>query len=74
VTDSGGGIPAAIRNRLFEPFVTAGKRHGTGLGLANVKKIVEEHEGSVQVRSSPRGTCFTVTLPRALEAPLARTT
>jgi signal transduction histidine kinase len=67
VSDTGGGIPRAIQNRLFEPFVTAGKRHGTGLGLANVKKIVEEHQGSVQVRSSPRGTCFTVVLPRAID-------
>jgi signal transduction histidine kinase len=69
VSDTGGGIPAAIRNRLFEPFVTAGKRHGTGLGLANVKKIVEEHQGTVQVRSSARGTCFTVSLPRAAHPP-----
>ncbi len=73
VADTGPGIPAAIKNRLFEPFVTAGKSHGTGLGLANVKKIVDEHRGSVQVRSSPRGTCFTVRLPRAAEPPARKT-
>jgi signal transduction histidine kinase len=66
VTDTGRGIPKAIRGSLFEPFVTKGKKMGTGLGLANVKKIVEEHGGTVDVRSSRRGTCFTVLIPNAM--------
>ncbi|RLB58761.1 MAG: histidine kinase [Deltaproteobacteria bacterium] len=66
VSDNGPGIPKAIRRRLFEPFVTAGKVTGTGLGLANVKQVVEDHGGSVAVRSSSRGTCFTVRIPGAM--------
>ena len=66
VSDNGSGIPKAIRRRLFQPFVTAGKATGTGLGLANVKEVVEEHGGSIAVRSSSRGTCFTVRIPGAM--------
>ena len=65
VTDSGTGIPKAIRHKLFEPFVTFGKRMGTGLGLANVKEIVEEHGGAIEVKSSRIGTCFTIRIPQA---------
>lgn len=65
VSDSGNGIPKTIRNKLFEPFVTAGKTLGTGLGLANVKEIVEEHGGSIEVKSSRRGTCFTIRILQA---------
>ncbi len=66
VADTGPGIPKTIRAKLFKPFVTAGKKTGTGLGLANVKKIVEQHGGRVDVRSSRSGTCFTVRLPLAM--------
>ncbi len=66
VSDNGPGIPKAIRKHIFEPFVTAGKAMGTGLGLANVKEKVEEHGGTIAVRSSPRGTCFTVKIPGAM--------
>ncbi len=66
VADTGRGIPKTIRSKLFKPFVTAGKKTGTGLGLANVKKIVEQHGGSVDVQSSRSGTCFTVRLPLAM--------
>lgn len=66
VTDTGAGIPKAIRSKLFEPFVTKGKTMGTGLGLANVKKIVEEHGGEVAVRSSKKGTTFTIRIPSAM--------
>ena len=63
-TDNGPGIPAHLLNRVFEPFVTHGKENGTGLGLALVKKIVDEHGGQVAVTStSGEGTAFTVTLP-----------
>ena len=66
VSDTGKGIPKAIRGRLFEPFVTKGKTMGTGLGLANVKKIVEEHGGTVDVRSSKKGTTFSIRIPSAM--------
>ncbi len=66
VSDTGPGIPKAIRSKLFEPFVTKGKSMGTGLGLANVKKIVEEHGGTVTVRSSKKGTTFTIRIATAM--------
>jgi len=64
VSDSGRGVPAEIAGSLFEPFATHGKAGGTGLGLAVVKKIVEEHGGRVwQGRCRLRGACFHLTLP-----------
>ena len=50
VADNGPGIPESIRDRVFDPFVSAGKPNGTGLGLAIVNKIVHEHGGNVTVR------------------------
>ena len=64
VKDTGPGIPAQIRGKLFNHFVTADKAEGTGLGLAIVKKIVDEHGGHVDVSSSSQGTEFTVRLPQ----------
>ncbi|MCB9729114.1 MAG: GAF domain-containing sensor histidine kinase [Deltaproteobacteria bacterium] len=65
-SDTGPGLPDAIRGRLFEPFATWGKKHGTGLGLAIVKKIVDEHRGTISVDSEPgRGTTFSITIPSA---------
>jgi signal transduction histidine kinase len=65
VSDNGVGIPSDILPRIFEPFFTArpdGK--GTGLGLAVVRQIVEEHQGSVEVESIPgAGSTFTLLLP-----------
>ena len=64
VQDNGPGIPADIREQLFEPFVSSGKHYGTGLGLTVVQKIVEDHGGGIRVEStSPNGTVFLVTLP-----------
>lgn len=62
-TDTGGGIPADLEGRLFEPFLTRGKEGGTGLGLAMVKQIVEEHQGSIRYQNTKRGTRFTLRLP-----------
>jgi signal transduction histidine kinase len=65
VSDNGPGIPESIRDRLFLPFVTVGKTGGTGLGLAIVDHFATAHGGTVDYRSSPRGTVFTVRLPKA---------
>ncbi|UCF65637.1 MAG: GAF domain-containing sensor histidine kinase [bacterium] len=62
--DNGPGIPDEIKGRLFESFVTSGKESGTGLGLAIVKKIIDEHHGRIEIKSSnTTGTTFSVTLP-----------
>jgi signal transduction histidine kinase len=64
VEDTGPGIPDAIRESLFEPFVTAGKVGGTGLGLAVVRKIVEDHGGSVTAEKAEGGGArFELRLP-----------
>jgi len=66
VEDNAGGIPESIRDRLFEPFVSYGKREGTGLGTAIARSIVEAHGGSINYRTETgRGTIFTINLPLA---------
>ncbi len=66
VADNGPGLAPAIEARLFESFATYGKADGTGLGLALVKRIAEEHHGNVVVDSvAGRGCTFTVRVPRA---------
>jgi signal transduction histidine kinase len=66
--DTGPGIPEEIRGRLFQSFVTCGKQDGTGLGLAMVKKIVDEHQGRIEVDSPTSGGArFSVWLPKRLE-------
>jgi signal transduction histidine kinase/putative methionine-R-sulfoxide reductase with GAF domain len=62
VVDSGPGIPAELRGRLFELFATA-KKGGTGLGLAFVKKIVDDHRGTIAVETGASGTTVVVKLP-----------
>ncbi len=62
--DTGSGIPDEIRRKIFEPFVTFGKKHGTGLGMAIVKKIIDDHKGQIDIETQlGRGTTMTVTLP-----------
>jgi signal transduction histidine kinase len=69
LADNGPGIPAAIRESLFDPFVSSGKLNGTGLGLAIVLKIIHDHSGSVSVEAtSDAGTVFLIKLPRAASA------
>ncbi len=68
VSDNGPGFPTELLGRLFEPYVTT-KTKGTGLGLAIVKRIVEEHNGQIDLRNLPvRGASVSVTIPWA-EAP-----
>ncbi len=66
-SDTGPGIPKEIRHRLFQSFVTSGKKGGTGLGLAIAKKIADEHGGSiVALPAAPGapGAVFRLTLPQ----------
>ena len=62
VGDTGSGIPAQIRGRLFELFAT-GRKGGTGLGLAIVKKIIDDHHGTIRPDSGPSGTTFVIRMP-----------
>ena len=69
VIDHGSGVPSAISQTLFDPFVSSGKSNGTGLGLAIVSKVIHDHGGSVAVEvTSMSGTTFLVRLPRAPQA------
>lgn len=64
VADNGPGIADSIRDRLFHPFVSHGKENGTGLGLAVVLKIVQDHGGEIFVERTPRNTTvFRIVLP-----------
>ncbi len=63
VRDNGPGVPAEMRDRLFEPYATS-KPHGTGLGLAIAQRIAVEHGGDIAYSDAPGGgAVFTVTLP-----------
>ncbi len=69
VTDDGPGIPKDVEARLFESFATSGKKGGTGLGLATVRKVVEEHGGTVSAETSAAGTTMRFRLPQRTETP-----
>jgi signal transduction histidine kinase len=65
ILDNGPGVPASVRGTLFDPFVTAGKPKGTGLGLTVARRIAEEHGGSVCLDQSYREwTVFTLSLTK----------
>jgi len=66
VSDNGPGISASELPKIFDPFYTK-RAEGTGLGLTIVHRIIDEHEGHIEVESSPDGTSFNVTLPAALD-------
>ena len=67
VADTGSGICPELKKRLFEPFVSTKGNNGTGLGLWVSSEIVQEHGGTIQVKSSASspvtGTVFSVFLP-----------
>jgi len=63
VEDNGPGVPAEVQPRLWEPFFTT-KARGSGLGLAQVRRVMEAHGGSVRFKEVPGGgACFTLSLP-----------
>jgi nitrogen fixation/metabolism regulation signal transduction histidine kinase len=65
VSDNGGGFPEQVKARVFEPYVTT-KTKGTGLGLPIVKKIVEEHSGTIKIENiRPCGARISIILPVA---------
>jgi signal transduction histidine kinase len=65
IVDDGPGVESSIRDRLFQPFVSHGKENGTGLGLTIAQKIVQDHDGSLQLESSiPGRTVMRIVLPR----------
>jgi len=69
LADEGPGVAPGIRERLFEPFVTHGKKRGTGLGLAVARRFVEDHGGRLELMPEPepgaRGAHFRLALPLA---------
>jgi signal transduction histidine kinase len=66
VADNGPGIAPEIRENLFQPFVSAGKRNGLGLGLALTRQTVVDHGGEMWLESEPgRGARFKFRLPGA---------
>jgi len=66
IKDKGLGIPDGFKDKIFEPFMSYGKKEGTGLGLSITKKVVEAHNGTIEVESAlGEGATFIVVLPVA---------
>jgi len=78
LADDGPGVAPGIRDRVFEPFVTHGKKRGTGLGLAVARRFVEDHGGRLELllepepESASRGARFRLALPLAPANPEER--
>jgi two-component system nitrogen regulation sensor histidine kinase GlnL len=68
IEDNGPGVPDHLKEQLFDPFVTT-KPYGTGLGLALVAKIINDHGGIIECDSEPSRTIFRVLLPMQDRAP-----
>jgi K+-sensing histidine kinase KdpD len=65
-TDTGTGMPEEVKRRIFEPFVTYGKKHGTGLGMSIVKKVIDDHKGKIEIDSElGKGTTIRMMFPTA---------
>ena len=74
VWDNGPGIPAMIRDSVFQCFVSYGKVEGSGLGLVIAKKIIEDHGGTIHLdERSEIGTSFKITIPFAIPGKRLRT-
>jgi signal transduction histidine kinase len=67
VVDNGPGIPKEIRDKVFEPFVTHGKKGGIGLGMAIVQNVVTAHKGKIKLETNPEGTSFLIQMPQFVE-------
>jgi signal transduction histidine kinase len=64
ISDNGQGIPRKVLRRIYEPYFSHGKKKGTGLGMATIKKIVAEHGGTVEIHTEEgMGTTVLVTIP-----------
>ena len=62
--DNGSGIPDNIKDKVFEPFMSYGKKNGVGLGLPITEKIIKEHDGTIIIDSKVgAGTTVTLVLP-----------
>ncbi len=62
--DSGVGIPESIKSKIFEPFMSHGKKQGVGLGLSIAEKIIKDHSGEIKFESEiGEGTTFIISLP-----------
>ena len=73
VKDTGKGISLEVLSRVFEPFFTSGKRHGTGLGMAICKNIVERHRGDIYLTSEVGiGTVVSIWLPLSQDVQLVK--
>lgn len=64
VLDTGSGIPDDLHDKVFDPYFTT-RSTGTGMGLAISEKIVRQHDGTIDFRTSSGGTVFTIALPRS---------
>ena len=74
VADTGSGIPASVRDHLFEAFAGGGRNDGTGLGLAIARDLVRNHGGDIRLeRSDSTGTVFSLRLPAPPDQEIAET-
>jgi len=63
VRDTGRGIPAEIRDQIFEPFVTT-RREGIGLGLFVSRKLLSQYDATLSIKeTNEKGTCFEISIP-----------
>jgi signal transduction histidine kinase len=74
ISDNGTGVPDVVRETLFQPFVSAGKNNGTGLGLTITSKIIQDHDGEIRVESTSKaGTTFLIRFPKYFSSSRAET-
>ncbi len=66
ISDTGKGISKDLREKIFRPFYTT-KNTGTGLGLAMVKRVIDSHRGTIDLKSSSKGSTFIISLPNEIK-------